>query len=139
MSTGIVLQDNVVSEFNSVKLTHKYKYIIYRITEDLKEVAVEKMAGKDRKYDDFIADLPKDEARYAVYDLEYDTKDGKRTKLVFILWTPDNCNIKSKMLYSATKATMKNALVGISAEIQATDAQEISMEAIMEKVLSVSK
>ena len=78
-------------------------------------------------------------ARYAVFDLEYDTAEGKRDKIVFVLWCPDSCRIKEKMLFSSTKLTIKQAFVGLSVEVQATDANELSMEAIMDKVKAVSK
>jgi cofilin len=69
-----------------------------------------------------------------VFDYQFDTaSDGARNKLVFVLWTPETAKIKAKMLYPATKDAMKKALVGIGAELQATDASEISQEAVMEK------
>ncbi len=41
------------------------------------------------------------------------------------------------MLYASSKDALRKKLVGISTEIQATDASEISFEAIHEKVTSI--
>lgn len=43
--------------------------------------------------------------------------------------TPDNCKIRAKMLYASSKDAIRKSLVGISAEIQATDSSEISYDA----------
>jgi len=51
----------------------------------VKEVVVEK-CGESKEYDDFLADLPEHECRWAIYDLEYQTPSGKRNKFVFISW-----------------------------------------------------
>jgi cofilin len=52
----------------------------------LTSVGVEKSAGPTGTYDDFIAALPKDACRYAVFDFEYETPDGPRNKLLFYTW-----------------------------------------------------
>ena len=38
-------------------------------------------------YDDFIADLPENECRWGVYDLEFQKEDGgQRNKIIFYQW-----------------------------------------------------
>ena len=38
-------------------------------------------------YDDFLADLPADTCRYAIYDFEYEKAgEGKRNKICFYAW-----------------------------------------------------
>jgi len=132
--TGIILQDEVTSVFNELKLGHGLQYVIYRITPNLKEVEVEKKVPAPATWEQFVADLPRDDCRYAVYDYQFQTEtDGDRNKLIFVLWTPETAKIKSKMLYPATKEAMKRALVGIGTELQATDEAEISLDAVKEK------
>ncbi|BFU19233.1 actophorin, putative [Entamoeba histolytica HM-1:IMSS-B] len=136
---GIQLADEVTSVYNDFKLSHKYRYIVFKMNDGMTEVVVEKTAEKNATYDDFLKDLPEKSARYAVYDLEYDTPEGLRQKIIFYLWTPEGCKIREKMLYSATKATIKQALVGLSAEIQATDAGELNLDEVIAKVKTISK
>ena len=136
---GIQLNDDVTTVYNDFKLSHKYKYIIFKMNDDMSEVVVEKTAEKTATYEDFVNDLPEKQARYGVFDLHYETEEGVREKIVFFLWTPNGCKIKEKMLFSATKATIKQALVGLSAEVQATDAGELNLDEIIAKVKTISK
>jgi cofilin len=86
-------------------------------------------------FEEFTAALPEKDCRYAVYDFEWDQgADGKRTKVLFVVWAPDVAPIKAKMLYTSTKSSVKQKLVGIGAEIQATDMSEISLEEVLDKV-----
>eukprot|EP00163_Fabomonas_tropica_P012295 TRINITY_DN23554_c0_g1_i1.p1 TRINITY_DN23554_c0_g1~~TRINITY_DN23554_c0_g1_i1.p1 ORF type:complete len:140 (-),score=47.73 TRINITY_DN23554_c0_g1_i1:242-661(-) len=139
MATGIAVNDDCVNEFNELKLRHSSRFVIYRISEDMSEVIVEHKAPPETSYDDFVAKLPQDDCRYAVYDFEYDAPDGsgKRNKILFIVWSPDTARIKSKMVYASTVSAVKRGLVGIAREVQATDASEIAHESLLDTVLRI--
>lgn len=66
---------------------HKeFKYIIFTLNKDVTEIVVDK-TGKSQDYDDFIADLPETECRWATYDFEFEKEEGgKRKKIVFYSW-----------------------------------------------------
>lgn len=50
------------------------------------EIVVEKKA-ESGDYDDFLAQLPENEPRYAVYDFDYEKPgEGKRSKITFYAW-----------------------------------------------------
>lgn len=59
--------------------------MIFKIA-NAKEVQIDKTAPPSATYADFLADLPNDDARYAVLNFEYTQTDGKRSKIVFFLW-----------------------------------------------------
>jgi len=83
-------------------------------------------------YKDFTDSLPKDEPRYAVLDFEYNTDDGRpQSKLLFVLWSPDNSNVKKKMVYAASKDNIKRKLVGVAKELQANDASEVDEQEVL--------
>jgi len=74
-----------LTAYQELKLGKKTKYIIFSLNKEKTEIVVEKVSnGGD--YDDFVEDLPALECRWAVYDLEFDTEEGKRNKLVFVSW-----------------------------------------------------
>jgi cofilin len=134
--SGITLQDEVTSSFNELKLGRGLQYIIYRITPDFKEVAVEKKQAAPATWEDLVKDLPSDDCRYAVFDFHYETaSDGERNKLIFILWTPDTAKIKVKMLYPSTKDALRRSFVGIGTEVQATDVSELSIDEVKARLL----
>ena len=134
MASGVAVADDCVTKFNELKLGHTYRYLILKLNDDSTEIIVEHEGGPDATYDEFKGKLPADDGRYAIFDFEFDTKDGgKRNKILFILWAPDSAKIKSKMLYTSSKADLKKMLVGIGAEIQGTDNSEIDEAEVLEK------
>lgn len=85
-SSGVGVNDECQQQFQKLKLGKSLQYIIFKLSDDKKEIIVEKAVDK-ASYDDFIGELPADDCRWAVYDFEYDTgESGKRNKIVFYAW-----------------------------------------------------
>lgn len=96
---------------------------------DKKTIVIASKGGRDKSYDDLVEELPENEPRYALIDLEFETDDGRPTsKLVFISWNPDTAKIRDKMLYSGSKEAAKSALNGVGIHINATDHSELDFE-----------
>ncbi|KNC45944.1 actophorin [Thecamonas trahens ATCC 50062] len=134
MATGISVDDACVEAFQELKIGHKHRFVIFKINDD--HTAVEPLVNgdKDATWDDFCAQLPADSCRYAIFDFEFETNDGgKRNKITFVVWTPDVCRVKEKMLYAGTKDAVKKKLEGIQCEVQATDNSEIEYDVVKEK------
>jgi cofilin len=136
-ASGVSVQDAVVSEFNNIKIGHKYVYIQMKITNDLKEIEVEKTVDTGAcSYEDFVHQLPPNDCRYAIYDFHFDTgKAGQREQLIFVVWCPDTAPVRTKMLYAASKDALKKKLVGINHEIQATEQADLNQKDVTEKVM----
>ena len=145
-SSGVKVSQECLEQFQSLKLGKKTKYIIYTLSPDNTEIVVSK-TSESQNYDDFLAELPPAECRYAIYDFEYQKGDeGKRNKICFFTWcvlgqlfntcyrSPDESKVKQKMLYASSKDALRKALVGIATEIQGTDLSEVSYETVLEKV-----
>ena len=76
-----------VSVYNELRLSRKYRYIIYSLNSDNTEIVVEKTGPTTATYDEFVGDLPENECRWAVYDFDFEKDDGgKRTKITFFSW-----------------------------------------------------
>ncbi|ORX76955.1 putative COF1-cofilin [Basidiobolus meristosporus CBS 931.73] len=134
MSSGVSVNDKCLESFQLLKLKKQYKYIIYKLNDDNTEIIVEE-ASEAGTYDDFINALPETECRYAVLDLEYEKPgEGMRNKICFYAWSPDNSKVKQKMVFASSKDALRKRLVGIAAEIQGTDYDEVSFETVLEKV-----
>eukprot|EP00457_Paulinella_chromatophora_P023144 gb/GEZN01026423.1/.p1 GENE.gb/GEZN01026423.1/~~gb/GEZN01026423.1/.p1 ORF type:complete len:153 (+),score=32.96 gb/GEZN01026423.1/:20-478(+) len=99
--------------FKAVK-NRKNRWAMWKIT-DLKIINAETSNGyKTANALDFLKALPDTECRYAVYDFEYKTKDGRQTdKLFFIFWTPPNCNQENRVVYSQAKQYILKELTGV--------------------------
>lgn len=129
-STGVEVDDEVVNTFQSFKLQQgeKLRYIIYKI-ENKKTIVIDSKGARDKTYDDFCGELPDDDCRYGLIDLDFTTTDGRPTsKLVLITWNPDTGPIRAKMLYSGSKEALKSALNGVGIHINATDHSELDWE-----------
>ncbi|KAF9177758.1 cofilin [Haplosporangium sp. Z 767] len=132
-SSGVQVDPACIEAFQSLKLGKKFKYVIYKLSADNTSIVVEKQA-ESGSYDDFVAELPSADCRWAVYDFDFKTKDGDRNKIIFYAWSPDDAKIKSKMLYSSSKDALRRSLNGIAAEIQGTDLDEVAYETVFDKI-----
>ncbi|KAK0524180.1 cofilin, partial [Tilletia horrida] len=129
MSSGIGLNAACIENFQQLKLGKKLKYVTYRISDDKSEIIVEK-TSEDADWDSFVATLPENECRWAVYDFAFEKEgEGQRNKIVFISWAPDTAPVRAKMIAASSKDALRRALVGIGAEIQATEFAEIDRAA----------
>jgi len=131
-SSGVPVHSDCVTIFQDLKLKKKYRYIIFNLSKDLTEIVVEKTGTES--YEEFLEILPEDECRWAIYDFEFEKEDGgRRNKITFLSWSPDNAKIKQKMLFASSRDALKRSLTGIAIEIQGSDLSEVAYEAVFEK------
>jgi len=124
--SAVPVADACVESFNEMKLKHNKRYIIYKIEDE--KIVIEFEADGKATYEEFVKMLPKDEPRYAAVDFQYSTDDGRpQSKLIFVLWSPDNSHVTKKMVYAASKDNIKRKLVGCTKELQANDASEVDV------------
>lgn len=70
--------------------------------------------------------------RYAVYELEYPTNDGRiESKIIFILYAPDICNSAEKFLYATSKEELKKKIQPFNKELQVNDWADLDDEAFV--------
>jgi hypothetical protein len=145
--SGATVNQECIEAYNDLKLSKKYKYIIFKLSDDNKEIVVESTSEDAPEYDDFRNKLvnaqSKNKAgvlgkgpRYAVYDVQYDlaSGEGTRNKITFIAWSPDDAGIQPKMVYASSKEALKRALPGLAVEIQANDTDDIEWESLVKTV-----
>ncbi|XP_077216210.1 actin-depolymerizing factor 1 [Tasmannia lanceolata] len=133
-ASGMAVNDDCKLKFLELKAKRTYRFITYKIDEKLKQVIVEKLGEPAQSYDDFVASLPENECRYAIYDFDFVTAENcQKSKIFFIAWSPDVARVRSKMLYASSKDRFKRELDGIQVELQATDPTEMSMDVIVSR------
>merc|ERR1719436_460652 len=129
MASGICPTDDCITAYSDIRNARKNAYVLYKITAadegtTGQEIVVEKLGDVTSTFDDFVKDLPHDQPRYAVVDFKYKPDDGRpeTSKLLFVYWCPDSCNIRTKMVYSSSKDALKMRLKGLhEKEVQAND------------------
>ncbi|KAF7542862.1 hypothetical protein G7Z17_g11217 [Cylindrodendrum hubeiense] len=144
--SGATVSQECISAYNDLKLNKTIKYIIFKLSDDNKQIVVEH-ASKEPDWEEFRKNLinatSKNRAgvegkgpRYAVYDVQYElaTGEGTRNKITFIAWSPDDAGIQPKMIYASSKEALKRSLTGIATELQANDPDDIEYETVVKTV-----
>lgn len=67
--------------------------------------------------------------RYAIYELEYPTPDGRiESKILFILYAPDIVDSKDKFVYATTKEEVRKKVQPFNKEFQVNDWADLDDE-----------
>jgi cofilin len=98
--------------FEAMRLRRKSRYIIFKIGEA--EINIEKLGSRGSSYEDLKSDLPFTDCRYAIYDQDYVTNDGRpASKIWFISWFPNNSTPYNKMAYTSAKTKFREQIAGV--------------------------
>ncbi|XP_077677751.1 twinfilin-2 isoform X1 [Eretmochelys imbricata] len=93
----------------------------------------------DKDYDSFVLPLlDEQQPCYILYRL--DTQNAQGFEWLFISWSPDNSPVRLKMLYAATRATVKKEFGGghIKDELFGTVKEDLSLSGYQKHVSSCS-
>ncbi|EES05762.2 hypothetical protein BDA96_04G310000 [Sorghum bicolor] len=135
-ASGMAVCDECKLKFLELKAKRSFRFIVFKINENVQQVVVDRLGEPGESYDAFTACLPADECRYAVFDFDFVTDENcQKSKIFFISWAPDTSRVRSKMLYASSKDRFKRELDGIQVELQATDPSEMSMDIVKSRAL----
>ncbi|CAL8285454.1 unnamed protein product [Arctogadus glacialis] len=139
MTSGVRVSDEAKNCIESIKIRltkedprDRFKALFFTINEG--EIGVDQtlqikdVDGEDQDaYKVLKVKLQEYQACYVVYDCCYETKETEKNELIFIMWIPDHCKIKSKMLYASSKDSIKQALAacGIKHDWQINDTSDL--------------
>lgn len=145
--SGATVNAECITAYNELKLNKKYSYIIYKLSDDNKEIVLDSTSEDGPEYENFREKLINATTktkfggegkgpRYAVYDVQYElaSGEGTRNKITFIAWSPDDAGIMAKMVYASSKEALKRALNGLAVEVQANDADDIEWASLVKNV-----
>merc|ERR1711962_314750 len=108
-ASGVQVADECVDSYESMKQKRKYKYCIYKLSDNLKHIVVDKVfdnpgcedrpttQGDYGPFWDYLQQVQENrDCRYACFDIRYVTSEGgHRNKLTFIVFCPDEANINN--------------------------------------------
>lgn len=133
--SGVDVNDECVLKFGELQSKRLHRFITFKLNDTYKEIVVDKVGDRTTSYEDFTNSLPENDCRYAVYDLDFVTaEDVPKSRIFYILWSPASSKVKSKMLYASSNGRFRDGLNGIQVELQATDASEISLDELKDRV-----
>ncbi|KAM7396993.1 hypothetical protein PAMP_019992 [Pampus punctatissimus] len=121
--TGIQAGNDVKDIFASAKTGDEYRVLKIVIEDEQLSLGTTRKASKqwDKEYDSLVLPLLEDDVPcYILYRL--DSTNNQGYEWVFLAWSPDHSTVRHKMLYAATRATLKKEFGGghIKDEIFAT-------------------
>ncbi|MXQ91420.1 hypothetical protein E5288_WYG004650 [Bos mutus] len=93
----------------------------------------------DQDYDSFVLPLLEDKQPcYVLFRL--DSQNAQGYEWIFIAWSPDHSHVRQKMLYAATRATLKKEFGGghIKDEMFGTVKEDVSLHGYKKYLLSQS-
>jgi cofilin len=119
----------------------KWKFIIFRLSEDEREIVVEHAGPRTATFEDFEGYFPTNDIRWAVYDVRYQTLSGaQRSRVVFITWVPDtiqrdtfreSARVKSNGLTHSHP--LKSSFEGVACSIQANAPGDLTLSGFLER------
>jgi len=107
------------------------KYLIFKM--DSGKAVVDKVGPRDSTFQDFVTNLPKNEARWAAITIGYQTSKGRRSKIVFVSWIPSTCNKIDKMTYAMFQGTLRAKIDGVHCVVSAHSEEDITPAIVLER------
>jgi cofilin len=140
-STGITVTNDCLQVIKSLKEI-KPRYVIFSIQNNA--IQIEKVGNHDATHEEFLAQFPKDDNRYALLNVSFEmptdgVNEGIRKKTVFVAWSTDTSSVKSRFVYAASRKGLKQYLPGINVELQAGTTDALSLDNIVQKCLQITK
>ncbi|XP_010775174.1 twinfilin-1-like [Notothenia coriiceps] len=111
--TGIQAGNDVKDIFAKARNGDQYRVIKVVIEAEQLTMGTTGKASKkwDQEYDSLVVPLLEDDVPcYVLYRL--DSTNNQGYEWIFLAWSPDNSTVRHKMLYAATRATLKKEFGG---------------------------
>lgn len=106
------LSENAMKVFEELKIRRKHRYLVFKMGAE--SVDIEKIGGRKETYQQFRASLPYSDCRFAIFDHEFKTADGRlSSKLWFVSWFPNSSMTHVKMAYASVKGKLRERVIGV--------------------------
>lgn len=130
MASGVAVQKKCIDTFGSIIKERAFRCVVLKINDEMTEVQVDKTHGPSEgearsEWDEFKKTLPKTDCRYIIYDFTFEHQGAKKNRVLFLLWTPENSKVRSKMIYAASQEGVVNKLEGIQRQLQCTEDEDL--------------
>ncbi|KAJ8309200.1 hypothetical protein KUTeg_014074 [Tegillarca granosa] len=138
MASGVTVQDSCIQKINEMKRgKNPLTALIMKLSDDNREIVVDQECGLDKTLEDIKRDyLKNDTPAYILYDSYHRQKVDSmaKRKLQLIVWCPDTCKVKQKMLIASSKDALKKKIEGVAEKDWQWCDDESAMENIKEQM-----
>lgn len=63
MNTGLFIADDILEEYNKLRMKREHRYIILRVGDDNTGVIIDQIGVRDATFDNFKDNMPQDQPR----------------------------------------------------------------------------
>ena len=129
------VSSDCITAFTNLKMGKSHdSYLTFAFTDGgLCEIS--SVGPQGAGYEEFVASLPADQARFAVVAVKYETSGGgHREKLIFVNWIPGECHRTQKMMYAMFGNVVRSAMTGIHCVVQANSRSDLDWSEVRARV-----
>lgn len=139
--TGIQAGNDVKEMFASARGGDTYRLVKIVIDNEQLTLGTSRKASKswEQEYDALVLPLLEDDVPcYVLYRL--DSQNNQGFEWIFLAWSPDRSTVRHKMLYAATRATLKKEFGGghIKDELFGTVKEDMSLSGYRKHLTSLA-
>eukprot|EP00347_Sterkiella_histriomuscorum_P010632 403375526 len=110
-------------------MKREHRFMILKVVEDIENVVVDQIGARYATFEDFKQQIPQDEPRYAVFEIEFVGNAGNNdSKILFILYVPDVSNSNLKFIYATSKDAVRKKVQPFHKELQVNDWNDLDEE-----------
>lgn len=85
--SGIDVSKDAVNLYYLIKAKAQYRWAMWKVDGSGKQVVIAAVGDKSSSFQEFLAQLPPSDCRYAVFDYQYINSEGiAYSKIVFLNW-----------------------------------------------------
>ena len=63
MNTGLQISDDIIQEFNNLRMRRQHRYLIFRVSDDNNSVIIDQVGDREATFDQFKEAMPQDQPR----------------------------------------------------------------------------
>jgi cofilin len=127
VQSGTTVHADIAAAFAEIN-GRRARFLVAKITDDSTQIVLEAKGDRSATFDDFAAAIPHDQPRYGVFDLEFQSDDGRTiNKMCFVTYVPDTCkSVAVKFPYANSKDVMKSKCSPCAKELQVNDRADLT-------------
>jgi cofilin len=81
------VNDQCMLKYGELQSKRLHRFITFKMDDKFKEIIIDQVGDREASYDDFVATLPENDCRYAIYDYDFVTaEDVQKSRIFYILW-----------------------------------------------------
>ena len=125
MVSACNIEQAILDKWGEIKTSHARWMVL---TCEGNDVKLESSGGLDTDFEAFKSALPADDARFGVFNLMWDSDDGRKmSKLLFITYVPDTCKVMAvKFTYAQNKDKVAGTFQPINKALQINDRLDLN-------------